>query len=211
MSQPVIEMLFDYASPWSYVADLRVERELAGLPVQLRRVPVYIRGLPAFSEGLPYSSAKLAYLGRDLVRVARELEVPLGKVRFPVNGLYLLRAHVALEGRPELDAYRREAWRATWVDGANVEDPSVVVDIAASVGIDRAELSAGMAQPTIKQRLRANTEVAVDRQVFGVPTFFVGDEMFWGQDRVDALRTHVERLVCSVEAVSEPSDDDVAP
>jgi 2-hydroxychromene-2-carboxylate isomerase len=207
MSTPVIELLFDYASPWSYLADWRVDRELSDLPVQIRRTPIYLRGLEAFKDGLPYSPAKLAYLGRDLHRCAKRHGVPFGKWKVPVNGLYMLRGHVFLEGRAEQDAYRREVWRATWVDGANVDDPEVVVDVAAAAGVDRNEFATGIAQPTIKQRLRSNTDIAIERQVFGVPTLFVGDEMFWGQDRIGQLRRHVEELVCSVDAVTDPDDD----
>jgi 2-hydroxychromene-2-carboxylate isomerase len=195
MAQPVVELYFDYASPFSYLADYRVESELAGLPIELRRIPVYLRGFEAFREAPPFSAAKLHYLAIDLARSARYHDVPLGvPAVIPVNGLYMLRGHVFLEGRPELDAFRRAAWRATWVDGANTSDPEVVMTLADEVGIDRRELAAGIGSAAVKNKLRENTERAVERQAFGVPTFYVGDEMFWGQDRLGHVRRYVEEM-----------------
>jgi 2-hydroxychromene-2-carboxylate isomerase len=195
MSRPAVEICFDYASPFAYLADARVDRELAGLAVDVVRTPVYLRGFEQFRERLPYPAAKAAYLTRDLARCARHYDVPLGApARMPVNGLYMLRGHVFLEGRPEQDDYRRALFRATWVDGKNTSDAEVVVAVAESIGIDHRELAAGMAQPAVKERLRANTERAIARGAFGVPTLFVGSEMYWGQDRLDIVRRDLEEL-----------------
>jgi 2-hydroxychromene-2-carboxylate isomerase len=151
-----VEFCFDYASPWTYIADVRVEEALAGLPYE---IPLNMPG------------------------------------NFPINGLYLLRATSFLRDRPECDAYRKAAYRATWVDDRNVSDPAVALEIGVELGLDREELSAGSASPAVKERLRANTERAIERGAFGVPTFFVGEEVFWGQDRLDFVRREVERCL----------------
>jgi 2-hydroxychromene-2-carboxylate isomerase len=74
-----------------------------------------------------------------------------------------------------------------------VSDPAVALEIGVELGLDREELSAGSASPAVKESLRANTERAIERGAFGVPTFFVGEEVFWGQDRLDFVRREVER------------------
>ncbi len=197
MTEPCpVEFCFDYASPWTYIADCRIKEALAGLPVKIEYTPVYLRGFEMFRSGMPYTSAKLAYIVKDMQRCAPFHGVPLNlPSNFPINGLYLLRATLSLEGRPERDAYRRAAYRATWVDDRNVSDPAVAMEIAVELGLDREEFSAGMASPAVKEQLKANTEKAIERGAFGVPTFLVGEEMFWGQDRLDFVRREVERVL----------------
>ncbi len=203
MSDQVIEMYFDYASPFSYVADMRIDGVMEDLPVTVRRVPVYLRDLEADET----SPARAEYLARDLDRCARFHGVPLGTPAVtPINGLYLLRGYLFLAGREQQAAYHAAALRATWVAGANVSDPEVVANIAASVGLDRGEFATGIGTPAVKQQLRANTERARERGAFGVPTFFVGDEMFWGQDRLDYVRRQVEQIASSVVMMSDPDD-----
>jgi 2-hydroxychromene-2-carboxylate isomerase len=207
MSEHTLEVYFDYASPFAYVGDARIDRELAQLPISIVRTPVYLRGFDIFKAGYPYSAAKSAYLARDLARCAERHGVPLGTpATMPVNGLYMLRAHVALTGTPELDAFRREAFRATWVDGANTSDPEVVVAIGERIGVDHHELAAAMGSASVKSELRANTERAIERGAFGVPAMFVDDELFWGQDRVDYVRARVERLTCGGAMMSDPDE-----
>jgi 2-hydroxychromene-2-carboxylate isomerase len=191
-----VRFCFDYASPWTYIADCRVDQALAGLRVDIQYIPVYLRGFEMFRSGMPYTPAKLAYIARDMQRCASFHGIPLETPsHFPINGLHLLRATVALEGRPERDTYRRAAYRATWVDDRNVSDPAVAIEIGAELGLGREEFSAAIAAPAVKDALKENTERAIAGGAFGVPTFFVGEEMFWGQDRLDFVRREVERLL----------------
>jgi 2-hydroxychromene-2-carboxylate isomerase len=178
------------------MADCRIQEALTGLPVNIEYTPVYLRGFEMFRSGMPYTSAKLAYIVRDMQRCASFHGLPLTLPHnFPINGLYLLRATLSLEGRPERDAYRRAAFRATWVDNRNVSDPAVALSIGVDLGLDEEELFAGMASGAVKEKLKANTEKATERGAFGVPSFFVGEDMFWGQDRLDFVRRAVERSV----------------
>jgi 2-hydroxychromene-2-carboxylate isomerase len=191
-----VEFCFDYASPWTYIADCRIDEALTGLPVAVQYTPVYLRGFEMFRSGMPYTSAKLAYIVRDMQRCAPAYGIPLNvPSNFPINGLYLLRATVSLEGRPECEAYRKAAYRATWVDDRNVSDPAVALDIGVELGLAKDEFSAGMASSAVKEKLKSNTEKTVERGAFGVPTFFVGEEMFWGQDRLEFVRREVERIL----------------
>jgi len=145
---------------------------------------------------MPYTSAKLAYIVSDMQRCASFYGIPLTiPNNFPINGLYLLRGTVFLEGRPECKVYRKAAYRATWIEDRDVSDRDVAIEIAKEVGLDIEEFSDGISSPSVKEKLQANTAITIERGAFGVPTFFVRDEMFWGQDRLDFVRRELERVL----------------
>ena len=79
-------------------------------------------------------------------------------------------------------------YRALWVEGKNMNDPATVGAVLQQSGFDPEQLLALAADPAIKDDLKAATQEAVQRGVFGAPTFFVGQEMFWGQDRLDFVK-----------------------
>ena len=178
---------YDYASPWAFIATETIERKLPGVP--LTWVPTYLRGLESFATGIPYTSAKLTYITRDLVRVAEHEKVPLQPpATFPIDGLSTLRAAIVAQGRGDdvFARYHRAAFRAAWSEQRDVSNKAVAAALLAeALGSSAAEAEAAMASPDIKAALRANTEAAAARGAFGVPTFFVDDEMFWGHDRMD--------------------------
>ena len=82
--------------------------------------------------------------------------------------------------------------RAIWVDGRNMNDPATVGEVLQAAGFDAQQLPALTADPEVKERLKAVTQEAVARGVFGAPTFFVGDQMFWGQDRLDFVKEAIQ-------------------
>lgn len=169
-----VELFYDYASPFSYLADAIIDRKLPGVTVRYR--PIYLRGLPGFDKGYPGGAAKLRYLMEDLERCAAHEGVPIdAPAEFPVNGLYALRAILAEEGDVGL---HRALFQAVWRDRKKISSAAAVQEIAGRA-IPRME------DPEIKERLKSDTAAALARGVFGVPTFFVGDQMFWGHDRMD--------------------------
>jgi 2-hydroxychromene-2-carboxylate isomerase len=185
-----IDFYFDYASPWSYLASELVEARLAG--IEVRYVPIYIRGLESFASGMPYAGAKLAYLTQDLQRCADHERVPLAPpAGFPVNGLHMLRGALVADARGKRAEAHRALMRATWAEGADTSDPSVVCAILArTLGESAAAVAEAAASPEVKAKLREATDAAVKLGIFGVPTFAVaraaGDpELFWGHDRMD--------------------------
>jgi 2-hydroxychromene-2-carboxylate isomerase len=185
---PVVELLFDYASPFSYLACELAPRALPGATIEL--CPVYLRGFEAFTKGIPFSPPKLAYLIRDLRRCAEEAEVTVTMPpTFPVNGLHALRGALAARRAGVLDRYHMPMFRAAWRDGRDISKREVVTEIAIELGLT--EVAAGLEDAAIKDELRAVTDAAARRGVFGVPTFFVGTDMFWGHDRMH----HVARAL----------------
>jgi len=180
-----IDLYFDYASPWAYVASELLPRKLPGVAVTHH--PIYLRGLEGFAKGLPYTGTKLSYLARDLARCAAYENVPLlPPAVFPVDGLHLLRAaYVAMESGA-FEAFHRAAFRAVWAEQRDVSSKEAVAPLLASaIGSSREVALEAIAAPAVKDKLRTATAAAEARGVFGTPTFFVGDEMFWGHDRFD--------------------------
>lgn len=179
---------FDYASPFSYLAHGMLARA-PGLAVEWR--PIYLRGLETFANGVPYGAAKMAYLARDLARCAEHEGVPLSPpVTFPLDGLHALRASLVARERGAFDAYHAAAFRAAWAEQRDIGSKEIVAGLLAEAIGEPAgpELVASFSSDAIKQKLRAETAAAAARGVFGVPAFLVGDELFWGHDRLDYVR-----------------------
>jgi 2-hydroxychromene-2-carboxylate isomerase len=181
---PKVEFLYDYASPWAYLASELLERRLAGAEIVYQ--PVYIRGFEAFSKGLPYGADKLRYVMHDLVRWSEHEKIPVRIPSvFPVNGLSALRGAHAARQLGAFASYHKAMFDAAWRDDRDISQKDVVIAVAGEVGLDRAAFTQAIDSQPIKDRLKADTGAAAARGVFGVPTFFVGDQMFWGQDRMD--------------------------
>jgi 2-hydroxychromene-2-carboxylate isomerase len=186
-----VPFLYDYASPWSYLASKIVDRALPGVELDYR--PIYLRGLESFKSGMPYVGAKLRYQGLDLLRCAAHHEVTIRiPPVFPVNGLYALRGDLVAREMGAWEAYFPAVFDATWRDSRNVSDKNVVVELAGELGLDTDAFRERFASDDIKSQLRERTDAAIARGVFGVPAFFVGDELFWGHDRLDYVRRAVE-------------------
>jgi 2-hydroxychromene-2-carboxylate isomerase len=176
-----VDFLFDYASPWSYLADATLSRWFA--PGQVRYVPVYLRGFDSFARGVPYSAAKMAYLLKDTVRSAAHVGVPVAMPPvFPINGLHALRGAIAAQREGRFAEYHAAMFPAAWREGRDVSSKEVVAALGREVGAP--SVADALDDPTVKEELRANTERGVGRGAFGVPSFFVGEELFWGHDRM---------------------------
>ena len=128
------------------------------------------------------------YMFTDIQRWAKRYGVPANpNPHFPVNTLHAMRAAVAAVDEPKFADFHRAMFRAVWVDGQNLADEAVLTSVIDAAGLDGAALLARSRDQAVKDTLRRNSEEAVERGAFGAPTFFVGDEMFWGNDRLDFL------------------------
>jgi 2-hydroxychromene-2-carboxylate isomerase len=175
------EMFFDYASPYSFLASETLGAKLPGVELALR--PVYLRGFDSFKSGIPYSGPKLAWIINDIRRCAAddgiEMRVP---TTFPINGLYALRGAIAAQRAGSFAAYHQAIFRAAWQLGRDISRKESVAALATELGFP--DIAAALDDPSIKDELKANTDEAIRRGAFGVPTFFVGAELFWGHDRM---------------------------
>jgi 2-hydroxychromene-2-carboxylate isomerase len=186
MSQQV-EFFFDYGSPFSYLADTQLTSlaQRTGATIVYR--PMLLGAvLKETGNASPMTvPAKGRYMGVELQRWAKHYRVPFAANRFfPINTMKLMRGAVAAQQVGCFAEYHRVIYPAFWVEGANLGDQDVIRSVLTKGGLNAALLLARIEEPGVKEQLRLNTDEAVRRGVFGAPTFFVGEEMFWGNDRL---------------------------
>ena len=197
MSTQTLEFFFDFGSPTTYLAHTQLPRIAAECGAMLVYRPMLLGGVfkatgNASPAGVP---AKGRWMGQDIARWAKRYAVPFAfNPHFPINTLTLMRGATGLQLRqPQaLDAYLEAIFQAMWVKPRNLGDAgelaAVLATLPASLGLSAEAFGALVADPEVKARLVANTEEAVARGVFGAPTCFVGEAMFFGQDRLDFVR-----------------------
>ncbi|WP_417313267.1 2-hydroxychromene-2-carboxylate isomerase [Ectopseudomonas khazarica] len=193
-----VEFFFDLGSPASYLAHTQLPALCRDCGAALVYRPMLLGGVfQATGNASPAMiPAKGRYMIRDLARYAERYGVPMRfNPHFPINTLTLMRLLVAVQlHQPELlDDALQALFQATWVDGVNMGDPARVAEVLAAAGLDAAALQQQIGEPAVKEALKATTEEAVRRGVFGAPTCFVGDDMYFGQDRLDFVREALSR------------------
>lgn len=184
------EFWFDLGSPAAYLAWKRLPKLLARTGASVVYRPMLLGGVfKAQGNVSPVTiPAKGKWLYGDLARYARRDGVPLGyPPGFPINTLTLMRGAIGLQMRSpdRFVRYVDALYDAIFGRAQDLRDEKVLARVLDAAGFDPAEIMALASDPEVKQALIRNTEEAVAHGVFGAPTFFVGDEMFWGQDRMD--------------------------
>ena len=191
-----LEFFFDYGSPASYLAYTQMPLIAKRTGAQIIYRPMLLGGVfKATGNHSPVDIApKGVWMMADLARFAARYGVPYARnPNFPINTLNLMRGAIAAENEGRLVPYSDAMFRAMWVDQRNMEDPVGIAGVLREAGFDPAAMMAAIGTPEVKDRLRANTEEAVARGVFGAPTCFVGSEMFFGQDRLDFVEEELRR------------------
>ena len=188
-----LEYFFDFGSPTSFLAWTQLPGIVAETGAELVWRPMLLGGVfKATGNASPVSvPAKGRWMGADIARWARRYGVPFRfNPHFPINTLTLMRGAAGLQLRaPEQFArYCEVVSKALWEEARNLGDPAVLAATLAAAGFDVEAFTALVGDPEVKARLIATTEEAVARGVFGAPTFFVGEAMFFGQDRLDFVR-----------------------
>jgi 2-hydroxychromene-2-carboxylate isomerase len=188
-----VEFYFDFGSPTSYLAYTQLPGICAEAGAELVYRPVLLGGVfQSTGNASPIAiPAKGRYTLIDMMRFARRYGVPLKmNPHFPINTLTLMRAATGVQLRqPErFEALLACVFKGMWVDALNLGDPAVLGPLLAEAGFDPQALLALTAEQEVKDALKANTEAAIKRGMFGAPTMFVGNEMFFGQDRLDFVR-----------------------
>ena len=186
---PAFEFWFDVGSPYTYIAwrALPALERSTGARAQLR--PMLLGGVfKATGNRSPVEvAAKGRWTGADLARWAARLGVPFEhNPWFPVNTLVLMRGAAGLRLRDpqSLPRYLDAVFDAMWAHPRNLGDPAEVAAVLAAAGFDPQAFMAMVEDPAVKDALKRDTEAAVARGVFGAPSFFVGDALFFGQDRM---------------------------
>lgn len=188
-----VEFYFDFGSPASYLAWTQLPAIAAQHDARLVYRPVLLGGIhKATNNASPATIAsKGAWMQVDLARFARRYGVQFRyNPHFPINTLMLMRAATGLQMQDEalFLQYVDVVYRAMWEQPRNMADPATIAEVLAAGGLDVSLLLQLTESPAVKAKLKEDTEAAVARGLFGAPTMFVGNEMFFGQDRLDFVK-----------------------
>ena len=186
-----IEFWYEFASPYSYLAAARIERLAAGRPIRLDWRP-FLLG-PIFKtrghDPSPFqnpSPAQRRYRWRDVQRLCAAAGLPLRlPSTYPRNGLNAARVALLALDQGWGQDFTRAVYHANFAEDRDIADTAVLADVIAALGQDPHAALAQAAAPANKARLVARGEEALARGIFGAPSFLVGDELFWGNDRLD--------------------------
>lgn len=187
-----VTFYFDFGSPNAYLAHKVIPGIEKRTGLTFVYVPALLGGIfkatgnrsPAEAfAGIP---AKLAYEGKETRRfVARHgITDFASNPHFPVNTLMIMRGAIAAQALEIFEAYVEAVYRAMWVEGLKMDDPAVVKTALEKAGLPADRLLAMTQDDAVKAALIRNTEAAVAHGVFGSPSFLVGDELFFGKDRL---------------------------
>lgn len=188
--QPSVEFWLDLSSIYSYLSVMRIDEaaQRAGVAVQWRP---FLLG-PIFDalgwEAPPFivQKEKGAYVWQDIQRQCRKYGLPWRQPSvFPRRTVLPTRIAVLAGNEPWRGAWCREIMRLNYGEDRDVDTPEVATDVLEKLGLPAADILEAAVSDENRQRLRATTQTARERGLFGAPTFFVGDEMYWGNDRLD--------------------------
>jgi 2-hydroxychromene-2-carboxylate isomerase len=187
-----VEFFYDYGSPYSYIADSRLSGLEARTGAEVIYRPMLLGGVfKATGNQSPFAEpveAKRKYFSLELRRCVRQLNVAFEQnPHFPINTLGLMRAAYAARALDVFEPFHSAIFRAFWTAGADLGSPEIIAGVLDAEGLNGLEIVDAAQGDEVKAALRATTDEAVERGIFGAPTFFVGEEMFFGNDRMEVV------------------------
>lgn len=196
-----VDFIFDFSSPNAYFAHKALAGVVERTGAKINYIPCLLGGIFKATGNQAPMIAFAGVKGKNdymMLEVGRFIKKHgLSKFRmnsaFPVNSLMLIRSAIACEQDGRLTEFIEAGLRLMWEDDKKMDDPAVFVDEITKAGFDGAKLLERTQDPEVKAKLMANTQAAIDRGCFGVPTFFVGDEMFFGKDRLAQVEEEILR------------------
>ena len=192
-----LHFYFDFGSPTAFLANARLRQLQQKYEVKINYNPVLLGGIfKATGNSSPVMvAAKGEYmLKHDLPRYARKYGVSLKfNPHFPINTLQLMRAAPALQSSENFNHFVDIIFNSIWVEGLNMGDEEVVKSTLSKNNFKTSEILANISSDSVKQTLITNRQLAVDRGLFGVPTIFINNEMFFGQDRLDFVEEILQK------------------
>jgi len=194
-----VDFIFDFGSPNAYFAHKVIPAVAQRTGARFNYVPCLLGGIfKATGNQSPVTAFagvknKLEYEQRERDRFVKKhgLTAFRWNPNFPVNTLTIMRGAVAAEMDGQLAAYVDSMFRGMWEEGRKLDDPAVIMETLASAGFDARRFQQRVQDQDVKDRLMANTTRAVERGAFGAPTFFVGDEMWFGKERLRDIEEYL--------------------
>jgi 2-hydroxychromene-2-carboxylate isomerase len=195
-----VEFFYDFTSPTAFLAWARLPQILARTGATVKYRPMFLGGVMQTTGNRPPGTLpqKGAWMAADLQRWAKKFNTPYKRnPHFPMMTLMVQRAAQEWVERPDFENYLAAIFNAAWQDQKNIADKAVLGEVLAAAGFSPDEFFAAADNPANKEKLKAVTDEAVARGVFGAPTFFVqtpeGEEMHFGQDRLDFVEDALKR------------------
>ncbi len=205
----MIEFFFDCSSPWTYLAFHNIQPLAAELKVPIRWRPILVGGIFNSINPSVYAMrqnpvpAKSAYMLKDLQDWSRaaSLKIVMPPKVFPVNSVKAMRACIWLDSLdqthpsepPKMVKFANAVFEAYWSCEEDISQDAVLTTVCQTSGVNAAALFEAIAQQGVKDQLKANTEEVIARGGFGSPTMFVGNDMFFGNDRLSLLKIALVR------------------
>jgi 2-hydroxychromene-2-carboxylate isomerase len=196
---PELELWFDFGSNYSYLSVMRIEALAAARDVRIRWRPFLLgpvfRNLGFDNSPFVLQKEKGAYVWKDMERQCRKYGLALKRPSaFPRAALLAMRVALLGADREWIAAYCRKIMAFNFVEDRDIGSAEVVSDALDELGLPAQQIIADAQSAANKLRLREQTETAVAKGIFGAPTFFVGDEMFWGNDRLDDALAYCDSI-----------------
>ncbi len=192
MAARTVQFLFDFGSPNAYLCHRVIPEIEQRAGIQFEYVPILLGGLFKLSNNQSPAQAfadipnKRAYDQLEFDRFVRRHRIDGFQFNphFPVNTLQVMRGALVMQQTPEFQRYVEAVYTAMWEQQQNMADPDVILEVLDKADLDSERILSGTQDQDIKAALLANTQSAFERGAFGSPTFFVGDEMFFGKERL---------------------------
>ena len=196
-----VEFHFDFGSPNAYLAHLVIPEIEQRTGAKFEYVPVLLGGVFKMTNNRSPAQSmagiknRLEYEALERERFVRRHNITQFKWTpfFPVNTLLIMRGAIAAQLDGVFERYVDEMFRHMWAEPKKMDDPEVVRSALEESGFNAASLLARAQEPEVKDRLLQNTQASVARGTFGAPTFFVGDEIFFGKDRLRDVEDEIVR------------------
>ncbi|MCI5045208.1 MAG: 2-hydroxychromene-2-carboxylate isomerase [Aquisalinus sp.] len=187
-----LDVIFDFGSPNAYLVYKALPPLLERTQASLNIIPCLLGGIfKATGNQAPMMAfanvkGKIAYDQLEIARFIQKHDLSAFQFNpnFPVNTLMLMRGAIVAEGDGRLMEYVAAGLKYMWEDGLKMDDPEVFVEAIPKAGFDGRAILERTQDPEVKAKLAANTSAAVERGCFGIPTFYVGSEMFFGKERL---------------------------
>ena len=183
-----VEFWYDFLSPTAYLGYWRLKDIAARTGAAIDYRPMLLGGVfKSTGNQTPVNvKPKGKWMFFDMSNYARKYGIPLkSNPYFVFSSLPLMRGAVLAQERGELEPYNDAIFYGVWRDAKNLAEPGIIVETLKEAGLDAGAYVEGIQRQDVKDKLIANTNEAVEKGAFGAPTFFVGDKMWWGQDRLE--------------------------
>jgi 2-hydroxychromene-2-carboxylate isomerase len=193
-----VDFFFDFVSPYTYLAQTQLASLAERTGARFRLWPMHLLNLMKQIGNAPTTvlcANKLKYATRDIGRWVSRYGVPfqLNQHVFKGDTALALRGALVAQKQGVEDAYNRALFNAFWSEGLDVNDRAVLAGRLDAAGLDGKAILKTADEPSYREQLEKNTALAAERGVFGSPTFIIGDDLFFGNDRLAFLEEHLRR------------------